>query len=70
MALEKTGGDTSGQALVDAAKGLSWQSPRGAMSIDPDTREPVQTIWIREVQMVDGKPQNVIIDQVDNAKTY
>jgi branched-chain amino acid transport system substrate-binding protein len=70
MALEKSGGDTSGQALVEAAKGLAWQSPRGPMSIDPETREPVQTIWIREVQMVDGKPQNVIIDQVDNAKNY
>jgi hypothetical protein len=30
----------------------------------------VQTIWIREVQMVVGKPQNVIIDPVDNAKNY
>lgn len=70
LALEKTGGDTSGPALVEAAKGLEWQSPRGMMSIDPETREPVQTIWIREVQMVDGKPQNVIIDQVDNAKNY
>jgi branched-chain amino acid transport system substrate-binding protein len=70
LALEKTGGDTSGPALAEAAKGLEWQSPRGMMSIDPETREPVQTIWIREVQMVDGKPQNVIIDQVDNAKNY
>lgn len=70
MALEKTGGDTSAAALTEAAKGLEWDSPRGRMSIDPETREPVQTIWIREVQMVDGKPKNVIIDQIDNARNY
>jgi branched-chain amino acid transport system substrate-binding protein len=68
-ALEATGGDASGEALVSAAKGLAWDSPRGPMSIDPETRDVVQTIWIREVQELDGKPANVIIDQIENAKS-
>lgn len=67
-AIEASGGDLSGEALSGAARGLEWESPRGTMSIDPETGDVIQTIWIREVQMVDGKPANVIIDQIDNAK--
>ena len=66
--LKKTGGNTSGKAMIEAAKGMSWESPRGKMSIDPRTRDVVQTVWIREVKMKDGKPANIIIDQIDNAK--
>lgn len=68
MAVEAAGGDLSGEALAAAARGLAWESPRGSMGIDPETGDVVQTIWIREVQMLDGKPANVIIDQIDNAK--
>jgi branched-chain amino acid transport system substrate-binding protein len=67
-ALKKTGGDASGKALIEAAKGMAWESPRGPMSIDPRTRDVVQTVWIREVKMKDGKPANIIIDQIPNAK--
>jgi len=67
-ALKKTNGDTSGDALVEAAKGMSWQSPRGPMSIDPETRDVVQTVYIREVQEVDGKLQNVIIHEIPEVK--
>jgi branched-chain amino acid transport system substrate-binding protein len=67
-ALKKTNGDTSGEALVEAAKGMSWQSPRGPMSIDPETRDVVQTVYIREVQEVDGELQNVIIHEIPNVK--
>lgn len=67
-ALKKTNGDTSGDALVAAAKGMSWQSPRGPMSIDPETRDVVQTVYIREVQDVDGTLQNVIIHEIPDVK--
>ena len=67
-ALKKTNGDTSGDALVEAAKGMSWQSPRGPMSIDPETRDVVQTVYIREVQEVDGKLQNVVIYEIPDVK--
>ena len=62
--LKKTNGDTTGDGLVEAAKGMSWTSPRGPMSIDPETRDTIQTVYIREVQDVGGKLQNVIIDQI------
>ena len=67
-ALKKTNGDTSGDALIAAAKGMSWQSPRGPMSIDPETRDVVQTVYIREVQDVDGTLQNVIIHEIPDVK--
>lgn len=67
-ALKATDGDTSGDALVEAAKGMSWESPRGPMSIDPETRDVVQTVYIREIQEVDGKLQNVIISEIPDVK--
>jgi branched-chain amino acid transport system substrate-binding protein len=67
-ALKKTKGNTDGTALVNAAKGLKWDSPRGPMSIDPETRDVVQTIYIRRVEKVNGEPTNVIFDKVENVK--
>src|SRR4029078_6253379 len=66
--LKKTGGKTDGDALFAAAKGLSWQSPRGPMSIDPDTRDAIQTIYIREVRKVGGEVINMAIDRIENVK--
>ena len=67
-ALKKSGGKTDGDSLIAAAKGLKWDSPRGPMSIDPETRDVVQTIYIRRVQKVNGAPQNVAFDKVENVK--
>src|SRR5262245_6928855 len=64
--LKKTGGKTDGEALIAAAKGLKWDSPRGPMSIDPETRDVVQTIYIRKVEKVGGEPTNVAFDKVEN----
>jgi hypothetical protein len=41
-ALKKTGGKANGDALIAAMKGMAWESPRGPISIDPETRETVQ----------------------------
>ncbi len=67
-ALAKTGGKDDGQALVDAAKGMAWESPRGPISIDPDTRDIIQTIYIRRAEKVDGKLVNVEFDKVPDVK--
>src|SRR5207253_253758 len=67
-ALKKTGGNTDGDALIAAAKGLKWESPRGPMSIDADTRDVVQTIYIRRVEKVGGELVNVPFDKVENVK--
>ena len=67
-ALKKTKGDTDGDALIAAAKGLSWESPRGPMSIDPETRDVVQTVYIRRVEKVNGQLVNVEFDKLENMK--
>ena len=63
-ALKKTGGNADGDKFIEAAKGLKWMSPRGPVSIDPVTRDIVQTIYIRKVERVAGRLQNVEFDQV------
>ncbi len=67
-ALEKTGGKTDGQDLIDAAKGMAWESPRGPIAIDPETRDIVQTIYIRRVEKVGDRLVNVEFDKVANVK--
>ena len=67
-ALKKTGGKTDGESLINAAKGMKWDSPRGPMWTDPDTRDVVQTIYIRRVEKVNGKLLNVEFDKVENVK--
>ncbi len=66
--IKKTNGKTDGDSLIAAAKGMKWDSPRGPMSIDPETRDVVQTIYIRKVEKVNGQPQNVSFDKIQNVK--
>jgi len=54
-ALKKTGGNSEGDALIAAMKGMTWESPRGSISIDPDTRDIVSNIYIRKVVKKDGQ---------------
>jgi len=67
-ALEATKGSTDGEALIAAMKGAKWISPRGPVSIDPDTRDIVQNIYVRKVDKVDGKLFNVEFDKVEAVK--
>src|SRR6516162_7143400 len=67
-ALKKTGGKTDGESLVNAAKGMNWESPRGPMTIDPQTRDVIQTVYIRRVEKVGGQIVNVEFDKIDNVK--
>jgi branched-chain amino acid transport system substrate-binding protein len=58
-ALKKTGGKTDGDGLVAAMKGMKWESPRGPISIDPETRDIIQNIYIRKIEKVGGELYNV-----------
>ncbi|MFL5021081.1 MAG: ABC transporter substrate-binding protein [Microvirga sp.] len=58
-ALKKTNGNTDGDALMAAMKGMAWESPRGPIQIDPETRDIIQNIYIRKVDKVDGELYNV-----------
>ena len=67
-ALQKTAGKGDGESLVAAAKGMRWESPRGMMSIDPDTRDVVQTVYIRRVERAGGELRNVEFDKIPDVK--
>jgi branched-chain amino acid transport system substrate-binding protein len=67
-AVKKTGGTGTGEQMVEAMKGMKWVSPRGPISIDPATRQPIQNVYLREVKMVNGKPWNVEFDKAENVK--
>jgi len=67
-ALDKTKGVTDGDALIAAMKGASWESPRGPISIDPDTRDIIQTIYVRKVERQNGELWNVEFDKIDAVK--
>jgi branched-chain amino acid transport system substrate-binding protein len=58
-ALKKTKGSVDGDALVNAMKGMAWESPRGPISIDPQTRDIIQNIYIRRVEKVNGELYNI-----------
>ena len=58
-ALKKTGGKADGDSLIAAMKGMAWESPRGPISIDPETRDIIQNIYIRKVEKKDGELYNV-----------
>jgi branched-chain amino acid transport system substrate-binding protein len=51
--IEATGGKQDAAKAVDAVKGLSWVSPRGPVSIDPESRHITQNIYLREVVKAD-----------------
>ncbi len=67
-ALKKTGGDTDGDKLMAAIKGMAWESPRGPISIDPETRDIVQNIYIRKVEKKGGELYNVEFETFEAVK--
>jgi branched-chain amino acid transport system substrate-binding protein len=67
-ALKKTNGATDGDKLIEAMKGMKWESPRGPISIDPETRDIIQNIYIRKVEKVDGELYNVEFQTFNDVK--
>jgi branched-chain amino acid transport system substrate-binding protein len=67
-ALEKTGGNADGDALLAAMKGMAWESPRGPIAIDPETRDIVQDIYIRRVERRNGQLYNIEFDKYPAVK--
>ena len=66
-ALAKTGGKT-GDAFMEAVKGIQIDSPRGPISIDPATREIVENIYIRRGVMANGVVVNKTIATIEAVK--
>src|SRR6185437_13529673 len=67
-ALKKTNGNTDGDKLIAAMKGMKWESPRGPISIDPETRDIIQNVYVRKVEKVDGELYNVEFETFNDVK--
>ena len=67
-ALKKAGGHANGDAIIAAMKGMAWESPRGPIAIDPDTRDIVQDVYIRRVERLDGELYNVEFEKYEAVK--
>jgi branched-chain amino acid transport system substrate-binding protein len=67
-ALKATKGQGGGDALLAAMKGQIFESPRGPMFIDAQTRDVVQNIYLRKVQKQDGQLYNVEFDTIKDVK--
>jgi branched-chain amino acid transport system substrate-binding protein len=68
QALKMTGGRTDGDAVIAAMKGMTWDSPRGPISIDPETRDIVQDIYVRRLEGLKGELYNIEFDKFETVK--
>jgi branched-chain amino acid transport system substrate-binding protein len=67
-ALKKTQGKGGGDALLAAMKGQIFESPRGPVYIDAQTRDIVQNVYLRKVEKKDGQLYNVEFDVIKDVK--
>jgi branched-chain amino acid transport system substrate-binding protein len=67
--IRRLNGKIDGDRAMEVLKGLNIDSPRGPITIDPVTRDVIQTIYVRRVERLkDGKLYNVEFDRFDNVK--
>ena len=68
-ALNKTQGDTTDKPrLIEAITSVKFASPRGSFEFDPETHNPIQNIYAREVREVGGKLANVVVETFPRVK--
>jgi branched-chain amino acid transport system substrate-binding protein len=67
-AIEATRGKGDGDALLAAMKGQVFESPRGPVLIDAQTRDIVQDVYTRKVERVGGQLWNVEFDTLKAVK--
>lgn len=67
-ALEKAGANADGEAIMNALRGLSWESPRGPIEIDLASRDIVQTVYVRKVEKVKGQWVNIEFEKFNAVK--
>lgn len=67
-ALKVSKGKGGGDALLAAMKGQTFESPRGKIFIDAQTRDIVQDVYLRKVEKKDGQLFNVEFDVIKDVK--
>jgi branched-chain amino acid transport system substrate-binding protein len=67
-AIKATKGKMDTDAALASLKGWKFNSPRGPIMIDPDTRDIVMNEYLSEVVKKDGKLQQKTIGKIDMVK--
>jgi len=67
-ALKTSKGQGGGEALLAGMKGQVFESPRGQVLIDAQTRDVVQDVYLRKVEKKDGQLYNVEFDVIKGVK--
>ena len=67
-AVQATKGKLDSEAGLNSLKGWKFNSPRGPIMIDPDTRDIVMNEYLSEVIMKDGRLAQKVIGKIDNVK--
>jgi branched-chain amino acid transport system substrate-binding protein len=65
---KKLNGKIEGDKAMAALKGMKINSPRGPITIDPATRDVIQTVYVRRVEKVNGELHNVEFDKFTDLK--
>lgn len=60
----QAGNEINGTKEMELIRGYSWTSPRGKVTLDPTTREPIEDYVIRQVQQTTAGYRNVVIDTI------
>ena len=68
MVEAQQGKSFDGKTAIESLRGFSWKSPRGPVTIDANTREPIENYYIRRVEKKDGKLQNVVVKTLEGVK--
>ena len=66
--VKKLDGKIDGDKAMEIVKGWKYESPRGPISIDPETRDIVQNIYICKVEKVNGRLANVEFETYEAVK--
>lgn len=67
-AIKAQNGKVTPDGTMAALKGWKFDSPRGPIMLDPETRDIIQNEYIREVKRVDGKLANVEFETIPMVK--
>jgi branched-chain amino acid transport system substrate-binding protein len=62
------GGKVDPDKTIELVRGMRFNGPRGPMQIDPETRDPIQNIYIRRVEKRNGRLWNVEFDEIPMVK--
>jgi branched-chain amino acid transport system substrate-binding protein len=68
--VEATGGKSDGTKAVEAVKNLAWESPRGPLKLDPNSRTVIQNMYIRETVRTDAGLINKEIATIPDQPDY